>query len=51
MKDGSQVARSDEHPLLRLAALGALLELLWGFGLLVVLGLLSLMIWALMNTL
>jgi hypothetical protein len=34
---------------LRLVAQGAVLELLWGVGLLVVLGLVSLMIWALLD--
>jgi hypothetical protein len=34
---------------LRLVAQGAVLELLWAVGLLVVLGLVSLMIWALLD--
>jgi hypothetical protein len=38
-----------DHPGLRLVAQGAVLELLWAVGLLVVLGLLSLMIWALLD--
>jgi hypothetical protein len=38
-----------DHPVLRLVAQGAVLELLWAVGLLVVLGVVSLMIWALLE--
>jgi hypothetical protein len=40
---------SHDHPVLRLVAQGAVLELLWAVGLLVVLGVASLMIWALLD--
>ncbi len=40
-----------EHPVLRLLAVGAIVEALWGVGLLVVLGVVSVLIWALLNTL
>lgn len=43
-------APATDHPVLRLLAPGALVEVLWGVGLLVVLGFVSVTIWALLNT-
>jgi hypothetical protein len=47
---GPQSASHTDHPLLRLLAQGALVELIWGLGLLVVLAFVSLAIWALLDT-
>lgn len=51
VEPGHPAAHPTDHPVLRVLTQGAIVELLWGVGLLVVLGLVSLMIWALLNTL
>ncbi len=42
-------ARRTEHPALRLLAAGVLLELLWAVGLVVMLGVVSVVLWAVLN--
>jgi hypothetical protein len=42
-------ARNAEHPLLRLLGAGLLLELLWAFGLLVMLAAVSVVLWAVLD--
>jgi len=37
------------HPTLRLVALGVLVEVLWGLGLLAMLGAVSVVLWAVLN--
>jgi hypothetical protein len=41
--------RHTDHPALRLLAAGVLLEILWAVGLVVVLGLVSVILWAVLN--
>ena len=42
-------ARHTDHPALRLFAAGVLLELLWALGLVVMLGVVSVVLWAVLN--
>jgi len=43
-------ATSDDHPVGKTLAFGAVVELLWALGLLVMLGVVSVVLWAALNT-